>query len=33
VWPWIDPEFWQKKFRDYPADQEYAREMLAKAGW
>jgi len=33
VWPWIDPEFWQKKFRDYPADQEYAREMLKKAGW
>lgn len=33
VWPWIDPEFWQKKFRDYPADREYAREMLAKAGW
>ena len=33
VWPWIEPEFWQKKFRDYPADQEYAREMLAKAGW
>jgi hypothetical protein len=33
VWPWIDPEFWQKKFRDYPADQEYAREILKKAGW
>jgi len=33
VWPWIDPEFWQKKIRDYPADQEYAREMLKKAGW
>lgn len=33
VWPWIDPEFWQKKFRDYPADQEYAREMLKQAGW
>jgi hypothetical protein len=33
VWPWIDPEFWQKKFRDYPADQEYAKEILSKAGW
>jgi len=33
VWPWIDPEFWQKKFRDYPADQEYAKEILGKAGW
>lgn len=33
VWPWIDPEFWQRKFHDYPADQEYAREILAQAGW
>jgi hypothetical protein len=33
VWPWIDPEFWQRKFLDYPADQEYAKEMLQKAGW
>ena len=33
VWPWIDPEFWQKKFRDYPADREYAREILTKGGW
>lgn len=33
IWPWIDPEFWQKKFRDYPADQEYAKDILAKAGW
>ena len=33
VWPWIDPEFWQKKFRDYPADQEYAKEILIKGGW
>lgn len=33
IWPWIEPEFWQKKFRDYPADQEYAKDILAKAGW
>ena len=33
IWPWIDPEFWQRKFRDYPADQEYVREILAKACW
>lgn len=33
VWPWIDPEFWQRKFHDYPADQEYVKEMLKKAGW
>jgi hypothetical protein len=33
IWPWIDPEFWQKKFNDYPADQAYVKEMLKKAGW
>lgn len=33
IWPWIEPEFWQKKFRDYPADQEYVKDILAKAGW
>lgn len=33
VWPWIDADFWQKKFRDYRADAEYAREMLIAAGW
>jgi hypothetical protein len=33
VWPWIDPEFWQKKFQDYPADHEYVKDMLMKAGW
>ena len=33
VWPWIDPDFWQKKFRDYPADQAYCEEILKQAGW
>jgi hypothetical protein len=33
VWPYIDADCWMKKFRDYPADQEYARDILAKAGW
>jgi len=33
VWPWIDSDFWQKKFRDYPADQAYADEILRQAGW
>lgn len=33
VYPWVDADFWAKKFRDYPADQEYAREMLTQAGW
>lgn len=33
VWPYIDTDFWQRKFRDYAADAEYARIMLQKAGW
>jgi hypothetical protein len=33
IWSWIDADFWQRRFRDYPADAEYVREMLAKAGW
>jgi hypothetical protein len=33
IWPYIDADIWQKKFRDYPADQEYARDILQKAGW
>lgn len=33
VWPWIDSDFWQKKFKDYPADQAYAEAILKKAGW
>ena len=33
IWPYIDSEVWMKKFSDYVADQEYVREMLAKAGW
>jgi hypothetical protein len=33
VWPYIDADYWMRKFKDYPADQEYAKEMLSKAGW
>ena len=33
VWPYIDADVWQRKFKDYPADQEYAKEILTKAGW
>jgi len=32
VWPIIDPDFWQKKFLDYVADAEYAKEILKQAG-
>ena len=33
VWSMIDADFWQRRFRDYPADTEYVKEMLKKAGW
>ena len=33
VWPYIDSDVWQKKFTDYSADQEYAKEILTQAGW
>lgn len=33
VYPYIDADHWQKRFQDYPADQEYAKEILTQAGW
>jgi len=33
IWPWIDADVWQRRFRDYPADQALAQEILSKAGW
>ena len=33
IYPYIDADLWQKKFRDYPADYEYAKDMLKQAGW
>jgi len=32
VIPWIDPDFWNHKFRDYPADVEWCRHILKEAG-
>lgn len=32
VMPRIDPEIWAAKFAKYPADQEWARHILATAG-
>ena len=32
VFPWIDPEYWQRKFKDYMADTEWAKDILQKAG-
>ena len=33
VWNMIDTDVWQKKFRDYPADVEYIKDILQQAGW
>lgn len=30
--PWIDPEFWQRKFQDYVADTEWTKMILKEAG-
>ena len=32
VMPWIDPDFWQHKFKDYVADSEWCKDVLHKAG-
>ena len=32
ILPWIDPDIWQRKFRDFPADQEWCRHVLKTAG-
>ena len=29
---WIDPEYWQRKFKDYLADTEWAKHILKQAG-
>ena len=33
IWSYIDSDIWLKKFKDYTADQEYAKMILEKAGW
>jgi hypothetical protein len=32
ILPWIDPDYWQTKFKDYPADVAWCREVLGVAG-
>lgn len=32
VIPWIDPDYWQRKFKDYIADTEWVKDILKKAG-
>ena len=33
IWLYIDADFWIRKFKDYPTDQEYVKDILNKAGW
>lgn len=33
IWPYINSDVWHKKFTEYLANQEYAKDILAKAGW
>ena len=33
IWPYVDADFWQKKFQDYPSDIEYIKNILKQAGW
>lgn len=32
ILPWIDPDFWQRKFSDYVADTEWVKMILKEAG-
>jgi hypothetical protein len=32
VLPWIDPDYWNRKFKDYVADVEWCKHVLAEAG-
>lgn len=33
IWSYIDADVWQRRFANYPADVEYAKDILKKAGW
>ena len=33
IWPYVDTDFWQRKFQDYPADVDYIKNILKQAGW
>lgn len=33
IYPWINPEFWNKKLRDYVADAEWCKHVLKEAGF
>ena len=33
IWPYIDPDAWQKKLKEDPANRIEAQELLKQAGW
>lgn len=33
IWPWIDADFWQTKFKTYPADVLDVQNLMTQAGW
>lgn len=33
IWPYIDADIWNQKFRDHEQDRRYAQEILTHAGW
>jgi len=33
IWPYVDADFWQRKFRDYPTDVDDIKDILKQAGW
>ena len=33
VYQWIDPEYWQRKLKDYAADAEWCKHVLKQAGF
>jgi len=33
LWPYIDPDVWQKKLKEDPANRIQAQELLSQAGW
>ena len=32
ILPYIEPDYWQRKFKDYVADTEWVKDILSKAG-
>lgn len=33
IWPYIDPDVWNKKLKEDPANRAAAQELLKRAGW